>query len=191
MRDQKSQLLLRVSSLQRLCVSGLDQNVWVASTKITLLKSLSRNTREKIKAVAACTQRNLFEILLNQTEIWLYLPFSDWFGTKRTSVWFQINRIMVNTIRFRFDFENISLRGDEDHNFIQLQCRIIFNNVHCTHHDIHFYCYKECIFFIKEKINIITHYLITMQDLALIISAIQKIPFRRNICSNGGNKIKP
>ena len=27
------------------------------------------------------TQRNLFEILSNQTEIRLYLPFSDWFGT--------------------------------------------------------------------------------------------------------------
>ena len=27
------------------------------------------------------TQRNLFEIYLNQTEIRLYLPFSDWFGT--------------------------------------------------------------------------------------------------------------
>ena len=33
-----------------------------------------------------CTQRNLFEILLNQTEIRLYLPYSNWFGTKRTSV---------------------------------------------------------------------------------------------------------
>ena len=30
--------------------------------------------------------RNLFEILLNQLEIRLYLPFSDWLGTKRTSV---------------------------------------------------------------------------------------------------------
>ena len=49
------------------------------------------------------TQRNLFEILLNQTEIRLYLPFSDWFGTKLTSVWFQINRNMVNTIWYRFD----------------------------------------------------------------------------------------
>ena len=39
----------------------------------------------------SCTQRNLFEILLNQTEIGLYLPFSDWFGTKRTSFWFQIH----------------------------------------------------------------------------------------------------
>ena len=27
------------------------------------------------------TQRNNFEILLNQSEIWLYLPYSDWFGT--------------------------------------------------------------------------------------------------------------
>ena len=51
----------------------------------------------------SCTQRNLFEILLNQTEIGLYLPFSDWFGTKRKSVWFQINRKMISTIRFLFD----------------------------------------------------------------------------------------
>ena len=44
------------------------------------------------------------EILFNQTEIRLYLPFSDWFGTKRTvSVWFQIDREMLNTIWFRFD----------------------------------------------------------------------------------------
>jgi len=49
------------------------------------------------------TQRNLFEILLNQTEIRLYSPFSDWFGTKRISVWFQINRKIVNTIWFQFD----------------------------------------------------------------------------------------
>ena len=47
------------------------------------------------------TQRNLFGILLNQTKIRLYLTFLNWFGTKRTSVWFQINRLMVNTIWFR------------------------------------------------------------------------------------------
>ena len=47
---------------------------------------------------SAYTQINLFKILLNQTEIRLYLTFSDWFGTKRTSVWFQINRNMVNSI---------------------------------------------------------------------------------------------
>ena len=32
-----------------------------------------------------CIQ-NLFEILINQTEIRLYLPCTDWFGTKGTSV---------------------------------------------------------------------------------------------------------
>ena len=51
-----------------------------------------------------CAQRNLFESLLNQTEIRLYLPFSDWFGIKQTSVWFQINPKMENTIWFRFDW---------------------------------------------------------------------------------------
>ena len=30
------------------------------------------------------TQRNLCEILLNRTEIRLYLPFSDWYGTERS-----------------------------------------------------------------------------------------------------------
>ena len=32
-----------------------------------------------------------------------YLPFPDWFGTKWTSVWCQINRKMVYTIWFWFD----------------------------------------------------------------------------------------
>ena len=41
-------------------------------------------------------QRNIFEILLNPTEIRLYLTFSDWFG-------FQIDRKRVNTIWFWFD----------------------------------------------------------------------------------------
>ena len=35
------------------------------------------------------TQRNLFEILFNQTEIRLHLPLSDRFETKRTTVWFR------------------------------------------------------------------------------------------------------
>ena len=38
------------------------------------------------------TQRNILEILLNQTEIRLYLLFSDWFWTKRMSVCFQVNQ---------------------------------------------------------------------------------------------------
>ena len=57
------------------------------------------------------TQRYIFEILSNQPEIRLYLPFSVWFGTKRTvSVWFQINRKIVNTIWFRVDL--IKFRRD-------------------------------------------------------------------------------
>ena len=42
-----------------------------------------------------------FWILLIQTEIRLYISFSDWFGTKRNSLWFQINRKMLSTIWFR------------------------------------------------------------------------------------------
>ena len=50
-----------------------------------------------------CIQRKLFGILLIQTEIRLWLPFSYWFGSKRMSVWIQINRKRVNTIWFRVD----------------------------------------------------------------------------------------
>ena len=49
------------------------------------------------------TQRSLFKTILNQPEIRLYLPFFDWFGSKRTTVWIPINRKMVNTIWFRLD----------------------------------------------------------------------------------------
>ena len=49
------------------------------------------------------TQINLFVILLNQPKIRLYLLFSDRFEAKRSSVWFQINREMVNTIWFQVD----------------------------------------------------------------------------------------
>ena len=50
------------------------------------------------------THREIFfEILLNKSEIRLYLQYSDWFGSKRTSVWIQINRKMVNTIWFQVD----------------------------------------------------------------------------------------
>ena len=55
------------------------------------------------RVVGVYTQRKLFEILLNQPEIRLYLPFSDWFGSKRASVWIQINRKMVDTIWFQVD----------------------------------------------------------------------------------------
>ena len=49
------------------------------------------------------TQKNLFEILLNQPDFRLYFSFSDRFGSKRTSAWIQINRKMVNTIWNRVD----------------------------------------------------------------------------------------
>ena len=49
------------------------------------------------------TKENLFEILWNESEIRSCVPFSDWFGTKRTFLWLQINRKMVNTISFRVD----------------------------------------------------------------------------------------
>ena len=50
------------------------------------------------------------EILLNQTKIRLYLPFSDWFGSKRKYVWIQINWKMVNTIWFRLDLMRFGKR---------------------------------------------------------------------------------
>ena len=58
-----------------------------------------------MKIIQRCmyTQRNLFQILLNQTDIRLYLRCTDRFGSNRTSAWFQIIRKMVNTIWFRFD----------------------------------------------------------------------------------------
>ena len=60
------------------------------------------------------------EILLNQTEIRLYLPCADWFGSKRTSVWIQIIRCMVNTIWFRFN--SIIFRKD----FLVYNIAIVF-----------------------------------------------------------------
>jgi len=61
------------------------------------------NSTPPIKNQARCAHLHTREILSNQPEIRLYLAFSDWFGTKRTSVWIQINLKMVNTIWFRVD----------------------------------------------------------------------------------------
>ena len=65
----------------------------------------SRKKRHTLRPHTLVTTHR--EILLNQPEIRFYSPFSDWFGTKQTSVWFKINRNMVNTIRFRFDLIRI------------------------------------------------------------------------------------
>ena len=55
-------------------------------------------------------------IKLNRNQI--VFTISDHFKTKRTSVWFQINRIMVNTIWFRLDFirflKDFSVCGRKD-----------------------------------------------------------------------------
>ena len=81
---------------------------------ITILNSgdkVATLSRHRARATFHSTHRNLFEILLNQPEIRLYLPFSDWIKTKRTSVSIQINRKMVNTIWFRVDlirFQKVS-----------------------------------------------------------------------------------
>ena len=76
---------------QRICSSG-----------IPFMAQKYYHGTEKYKRLVPW-HRNIFEILLNQSEIRLYLPFSDWFRSKQTSAWFQISRKMVNTIWFRFD----------------------------------------------------------------------------------------
>ena len=54
-----------------------------------------------------------FRNLIKSIEIILYIPFPDLFGTKRTSVCFQINRKMVNTIWFWKDFSLCTVYGSE------------------------------------------------------------------------------
>ena len=73
------------------------------SERLEPLWQLMTKKFQSRKAVSLYTQRNFSGVLLNQPEIMLYLPFSDWFGSKRTSVWIQINRKMVNTIWFQVD----------------------------------------------------------------------------------------
>ena len=60
------------------------------------------------------------EILLNQTEIRLYFPFSDWFGKSNGQWPFSVpnqsengkyNLISVDLIRFRKDFSVCSIEG--------------------------------------------------------------------------------
>ena len=85
-----------------------------------------KNAPQVKKILAFHTQKNLFEILINQPEIRLYLPFSDWFGIKRMSVWFQINRIMVNTIWFRVDL----IRFQKDFSVCNTAGRKVFSFCH-------------------------------------------------------------
>ena len=79
----------------------------------------------------AHTQTNLFQILLNQPHLRLYLPFSDIFGTKRKSVWFQINWCMVNTILFQFDLirfgKDFSVCTARNSNFVRRKVIGVFH----------------------------------------------------------------
>ena len=88
-------------------------NIWAkkfGSARSALLHT--RPSRNWLSALLRCvyTQRNLLETLLDQPEIRLYLQCTNWLGSKRTSVWFKINRKMVNTTWFRFD--SIRFRKD-------------------------------------------------------------------------------
>ena len=74
-----------------------DTSLWKIS-KIFVIKYIS-----SLAVWRHYIPRNFFKILLNQTEIRLYLPCTGWFGSKRMSVWIQINRKMVDTTWFRFD----------------------------------------------------------------------------------------
>ena len=60
-----------------------------------------KNIKREIPA--CCTQRNIFEIFLNQAKIRLYLPCTAWFGTTNGCPFgfISIGKI-VNTIWFRF-----------------------------------------------------------------------------------------
>ena len=102
------------------------------------------------------------EILLNQTEIRLYLAFSEWFGIKRTlSFWFQVNRCMVNTIWFRVDLK-IFLCVCSEYSEYLVYFHWIFvldilcymrNNASCTQREI---LHESC--WIKPKSDRICHF---------------------------------
>ena len=68
---------------------------YIHKQKIFWFYTICYGMKNAVKAlVSICyTQRNIFDILINQTEI-RFLPFSNWFETKQTSIWFQINREM-------------------------------------------------------------------------------------------------
>ena len=84
----KSPLFCMIIAYQN---NSLNQSILIMIMSLIHTRCLS-SVQCSVGIHRVCTQRNIFEILLNQPEIWLYLPFSDWFETKRTSVWFQINR---------------------------------------------------------------------------------------------------
>ena len=91
------------------------------------------------------TQRNFFEFLLNKTGIRLYLPFSNCFRAKQTSVWFQINRKLVYTIWFQFDLMWFGKYFSAcKHNNLQGSTRPNWNNKYFSGKDL-FLCKKDSL----------------------------------------------
>ena len=83
----------------KISFDGRPQNTHGSNFKLNSdQKKRRKKTRRKKSHWMMRTRRNILWILLNQPEIKFYLPFSDWFGTKRTFIWFQMKRKMVNTI---------------------------------------------------------------------------------------------
>ena len=72
--------------LSKALISTLVRNNTSFLTHIMMYKSLWKKHYRPLSQlrIFSFTQRNNFEILLNRTEIRLYLPLFDWFGTKRT-----------------------------------------------------------------------------------------------------------
>ena len=62
---------------------------------LTSLNCWGENQKDT-NVMAEKSQRNLFEILLNQTEIRLYLPFSDWFRTANECRLFSVQILPEN-----------------------------------------------------------------------------------------------
>ena len=59
--------------------------------------------------LTAHTNKPFLNLFLIWTKFWLYLPFSDSFGTKRHSVWCQINSKSVITIQIWFNLTRFKI----------------------------------------------------------------------------------
>ena len=130
------------------------------------------------------------EILLNQTEIRLYLPFSDWFGTKQTYVWFQINRRMINTIWFRFYLirfrKNFSVCKDRHEMFVFFYLSFLFipncwvwtPRSATDTFSTHYLTWHIRVSVTRAGVSRTIHKLVTAWNLSPIKNAIKRCPFR-------------
>ena len=89
------------------------------------------------------THRNLFQNLLDQTKIWLYSPFCDWFKIKMNFIWVLICRKIINTIWFRLDVTRCG-RDFWLLIFSDMQTPPAPNHCHICMKDVAM-CWNECI----------------------------------------------